>query len=182
MARSRLTARSRRPRLYGTRCGTDSGTHSGTHRGTRPALSIGTSGANSSMRLGGTGPTSSRQTQWQIRPHLSSFRQQNCERTRQRTLYNSSHGSREADRKIAHFRIPIPGQSGIGNRITRFPVFGGFPDSRFPILDCRLAGIWIGKRAVARSAGTGNRGPGGGVPGVSWSGGTREFSPPTRLC
>jgi hypothetical protein len=62
VARSRLTARSRRSRLCGTRCGTHrgthSGTHSGTHGGTQPALSIGTSGAISSMRLGGTGPAS----------------------------------------------------------------------------------------------------------------------------
>ena len=76
---------------------------------------------------------------------------------------DSSHGSRETDRKIAHFRIPIPGQSGIiiesgiGSPVS--PCFGGFPipDSRFPIAD------WPG-------SGSGNGpspdlpGPGIGVP------------------
>jgi hypothetical protein len=71
----------------------------------------------------------------------------------------------------------MPGHSRIGNRIPRFPDWGGgFPDSRFPI--GRESGI--GNRETGRfpiRPGTGNRGPGApgaarrGFPGlrVSWS-------------
>jgi hypothetical protein len=186
VARSRLPARSRRSTLCGTRCGTHrgthigthsgthNGTHSGTHGGTQPALSIGTSGANSCMRLGGTGPTSGAvgRLSRRIGSHLSSLRHRNRERTRQRTR------SRETDREIAHFRIPIPGQSGIGLPVSPF-LGGGFAIPRFSVAD--WPGSGSGNGPFADSAGTGNRGPGGGVSGGFWSGGTREFGSRTRL-
>jgi hypothetical protein len=174
VVRSRLPARSRRSRLCGTHSGTHSGTHRGTHRGThggtRPAFSIGTSGANSSMRLGGTGPTSGAvgRLSRRIGSHLSSLRHRNRERTRQRTR------SRETDRQIAHFRIPIPGQSvsGIGSPVS--PFFG----AGFPIFDFRLR---IG-RDPERETGRLPIRPGPGIefPGAACRGfpglvGTREF-------
>jgi hypothetical protein len=77
---------------------------------------------------------------------------------------------------------PNDTSSRIGNRIPRFPVWGGFqvPDSRFPI--GRESGIGnrsSGNGPFPDSAGTGNRGPGGGTgtparhgrrgfPGLGW--------------
>jgi hypothetical protein len=58
-------------------------------------------------------------------------------------------------------------RSRIGNRIPRFPVFGG----DFPIPDSRLAGNReSGNGPFPDSAGNRESGSRGGTPGISWSG------------